>query len=187
MKNKKAFTLIELIAVIVILAIIALITVPKISSHIRYSKVEAFRTTINSYISSYRYKEMDEGNDLGRVTACSLIDGKCDFSGYLDKCDNDTNKICVYLTNGNYCAIGDSESFNVEEGSCISNNDPIVINNITVNNITVTSATVIVSFTEKGLVSYYSNKFGKNVPIGKIKENVHRQMYLLYKHKKMII
>ena len=37
-KNKKAFTLIEVMAIIVILAIIAIITIPNISGYIKSSR-----------------------------------------------------------------------------------------------------------------------------------------------------
>ena len=152
MKNKKAFTLIELIAVIVILAIIALIAVPNINGYIKTSKQETFKTSVNSLINAYRYKTIDEDNELGRVSACSLDVEKCNLNGYLDKCDSESDKICIYLTNGNYCAVGDSESYNVKDGNCTNGNETPIITDISIINITTSSATVYVSFTEKGLV-----------------------------------
>ena len=72
MRKNKAFTLIELIAVIVVIAIIALITIPNISGYIQNTKKESFKVSVNSLISAYNYKTIDQGLDLGRVTACSL-------------------------------------------------------------------------------------------------------------------
>ena len=49
MKKKKAFTLIELIAVLVILAIVALIVTPLVMSIIKKSKVSADMRSIDAY------------------------------------------------------------------------------------------------------------------------------------------
>ena len=49
MKNKKGFTLVELLAIIVILAIIAIIAVPIILNMIEEAKKGAFKSSANGY------------------------------------------------------------------------------------------------------------------------------------------
>ena len=53
--NKKAFTLIELIAVIVIFGILMLIAIPAVSRYIDNSKKEAYIKTVNNLVDTVRY------------------------------------------------------------------------------------------------------------------------------------
>jgi len=117
MKNKKAFTLIEILAVIVILAIIALIAIPNINGYVKRSQEGKFEASVNSLISAYRYQQIDEGNSLGRKSACDLDVEKCNISGYVEKCDDE---ICVYVTDGKYCAIGTETNYVIMYGNCES-------------------------------------------------------------------
>ena len=55
MKNKKGFTLIELIAVIVILGLLMVIVIPAVSRYIDNSKKETYLKQINSLIDTVRY------------------------------------------------------------------------------------------------------------------------------------
>lgn len=68
MKNKKGFTLVELMAVIVILAIILAIVVPKVFRSIDESKKRACNVQMNyitdaaaTYFTKYRYNDSDSG------------------------------------------------------------------------------------------------------------------------------
>ena len=70
-KNKKAFTLIEVLAIIVVLAIIALIAIPNINGYVNQTREQAFETSVDSLIRAYQYKSIDDGN-LGRLTPCDL-------------------------------------------------------------------------------------------------------------------
>jgi type IV pilus assembly protein PilA len=58
-KNKKGFTLVELLAVIVILAIILAIAVPSISSMIANSKKNSFEANVKMIITSISYKLLE--------------------------------------------------------------------------------------------------------------------------------
>lgn len=54
MKNKKAFTLIELLAVIVILAVLLAIAIPKVTQYITKSRKDGLLTTSKDLISAVR-------------------------------------------------------------------------------------------------------------------------------------
>jgi len=54
MKNKKAFTLIELLAVIVILAVLMAIAIPKVTQYITKSRKDSFITTAKDYVDAVR-------------------------------------------------------------------------------------------------------------------------------------
>ncbi len=60
MKNNKAFTLIELLAVIVVLGIIMLIAVTSVSGVIEKSKKDAFVATARAYINAARQKVLTD-------------------------------------------------------------------------------------------------------------------------------
>ena len=101
MKKKKAFTLIELIAVLVILAILALIVTPLVMNIIRKARISADKRSIDAYgrsielaIASYL---LDEGkyptsiNELnieysGDRVECSTTQLNSDSSEYLTGC-----------------------------------------------------------------------------------------------------
>ena len=101
MKKNKAFTLIELIAVLVILAILALIVTPLVMNIIRKARISADKRSIDAYgrsielaIASYL---LDEGkfpssiNDLtieysGDEVVCSTTQLNDDSSVYLTGC-----------------------------------------------------------------------------------------------------
>ena len=68
MKNRRGFTLVELMAVIAILAIILVIVVPKVFRSISESKKRACNIQMNyiidaaaTYFTKYRYNETDSG------------------------------------------------------------------------------------------------------------------------------
>ena len=70
--KKKAFTLIELIAVLVILAILALIVTPLVMSIIKKARISADRWSINAYgwsvelaIANYLLDSGDFPTDVG--------------------------------------------------------------------------------------------------------------------------
>jgi type IV pilus assembly protein PilA len=59
LKNKKGFTLVELLAVIVILAIILAIAVPSISGMISNAKKSAFEDSVKMIITGIEYKTLE--------------------------------------------------------------------------------------------------------------------------------
>ena len=52
-KKKKAFTLIELLAVIIILGVLMLVAVPSVTGYISNSRKEAYINTAKEYVNSF--------------------------------------------------------------------------------------------------------------------------------------
>ena len=73
MKNKKGFTLVELLAVIVILAIILVIAVPKILTVIDDTRTESMKSSAKMIIDSAE-REYATRTALGQSTAMACTD-----------------------------------------------------------------------------------------------------------------
>ena len=101
MKKKRAFTLIELVAVLVILAIISLIVTPLVMNIIKKSKVSADMRSIDAYgrsveigVASYLLNHQDFPTSFEDITVeyrgakvvCSDVAVNMDGSIYLNKC-----------------------------------------------------------------------------------------------------
>ena len=99
--NKKAFTLIELIAVLVILSIVMMIVTPLVLNIIRKARVSADRRSIDAYarsveigVATYLLDNLDFPKDFsdikveyrGDEVKCANIAVNYDGSIYLDKC-----------------------------------------------------------------------------------------------------
>ncbi len=154
MKNRKAFTLIEVLAIIVVLAIIALIAVPNITGYVKTAQEGKFGASVEALIQAYKYKTIDEDVQLGRVLPCALDVEKCNLTGYLESCGID--KICLKVTDGRFCAAGTNADYIIKEGNCRYDGPeppvPPYITGITVSNITVSSARVLVNFYDEGFI-----------------------------------
>lgn len=104
MKNKKGFTLIELIAVLVIMAIIALIVTPLVMNIIRKARAAADRRSVDAYgrsieiaLAGYLLDNGEFTNDIsaldieysGSEVTCTTTEIKDDYSVYLTGCKVD--------------------------------------------------------------------------------------------------
>ena len=112
LNNKnKAFTLIELLAVIVVLAIIALIATPIVMNTIEKSKKGAAIESANNLIKSAEYYILQTKNRYGKV---SVLDEKLNYSG--SKPDlgeveiNKDGKSRIYTYLNGYCVTKDYEN-----------------------------------------------------------------------------
>ena len=105
---KRAFTLIELLAVIVILGIIALITYPIVSDLINNSEKETFKTSVNELvnITEINYSDFERTGSVNYV----LEDGKlsCDICGgekIAYNGDIEDGKGSIVISNGKTVAV----------------------------------------------------------------------------------
>ncbi len=108
MKNSKAFTLIELIAVLVILSLLTVIAVPAISHLIKRNKDKSFNTKVNVIIKQAKQYSYDNENFLNGSNkkyegyVCNTITvGELKNLGYLEELEKEsgTNKITDPRTN----------------------------------------------------------------------------------------
>ena len=118
MKNKKAFTLIELIAVLVILAILALIVTPIVLNIVKNTKKSADKRSIDAYgksienaIADYFMDNSKKPNDIsdlninysGNKVDCGIFIINNDTSIYLSECSvNGKNVIDENSSDGYY-------------------------------------------------------------------------------------
>ena len=132
-KKKKAFTLIELLAVIMILAIISLIVTVSIGRLIDNARKETYKESVRGIIRSAelymgKYVLANHKDPVYPIvftcdgTACSNGADKLDFSGEVPKSgtltliDHKTVK-AEYLSSGKYCASGTKTELQVSK-SC---------------------------------------------------------------------
>ena len=112
MRDKKGFTLIELIAVIAVLAIIALIIVPTITTMMKETRKNAFEDTAYGLIKAANqyHTKKDLLSDKASETVFEFpnkvegleVTGELPESGYI-KIDKD-GKVTLAISNGRYCA-----------------------------------------------------------------------------------
>lgn len=103
MKNKKGFTLVELLAVIIILGVLLIIAVPKVSQYITNSKKDSFVAVAKLVIKSARHDLTSEilplpiqSNDVTIITQDMIkLDDENDKSAFGGK----------YLFNKSYVAV----------------------------------------------------------------------------------
>ena len=74
-KNKKAFTLIELLAIIVLLALILIISVPKVVNTIEESDKESFRISAEHLVKEATDKVVKESLDISMGKVYTITDG----------------------------------------------------------------------------------------------------------------
>ena len=72
MKDKKGFTLIELMAVIVILAVISAIIIPKIVTTIKNSKVNTYRVSVDNLVKELNNLALDKKANLLPFNGCTM-------------------------------------------------------------------------------------------------------------------
>ena len=154
LKNKKGFTLVELLAVIVILAVIALIAVPIVSSMIKDSKRKTFETSANGLVESAkvyysgRTEEMDfEGKTFKFGKDIDIkglnINGKNPTDGEIIV--NVDGEVKMYVTDGEYCAFKDFESnvITISEGTECSDHPETPVINLAYNMVTTNRISLI--------------------------------------------
>ena len=110
MKNNKAFTLIELLAVIVILGIIAMISTPIINTVIENSKISNYRNSIYGLLRAVEEDHTASGTKHREYTITNgVVEPNIEFSGDLTGSNgsiryDDNEKTTIEINNGKYCA-----------------------------------------------------------------------------------
>ena len=118
MKNKKGFTLMELLAVIVILAVLALITTPIILSLINETKINAFKDSVSMAIrSSDLYTELNNVDLTEGISVTDLDLSHSDLK-YGTIILNNKQLEAINVSNGDYCANGNLGALVVYKGEC---------------------------------------------------------------------
>lgn len=120
--NKRAFTLIELLAVIIVLALILLITIPIVSNIIDDSRREAFRNNVINLFDAVKKLE-SEGKYKLDETGIFYNDSRLNlsnnpFTGGAIKLDDNGNAYSYKVTDGRYCALGNKKDFKIFKGNC---------------------------------------------------------------------
>ena len=134
--NKKAFTLVELLAVIIIIGLIAVITLPKISDSLENSKknlsttsAQGYAKTIDEYILKKQMNKekiilngdynINENGDLFNESNEYELEykGKKPTNGTLTYIDNELQSGCITI-NKYKVTIENGEVINTEKGTC---------------------------------------------------------------------
>ena len=114
--KKKAFTLIELLAVIIILAVIALIATPVVLNVIENAKEEAFKDSIYGAIDAAKYYYY-ENPDTIQVSVKDLkLNGKQFKEGTINISSEGFE--VVNITDGDYCGNTVDKEVKVVKGNC---------------------------------------------------------------------
>lgn len=147
--NKKAFTLIELLAVILILGIIALIAIPTVNNIINESKKGAFKASVqnivreieqNCRIEQMKGEEITDGytfSDSGSTPDIG-VKGSLPTRGSIDV-DDECNVSVYNVSDGNYIVSKPANSNNIilqDKDDEITLAEAIMLNNIIVTPVT---------------------------------------------------
>ena len=114
MKNKKGFTLVELLAVIIVLAVVAVISIPVIGNLIDKAKKDMLKDTAINLVESGKiyYSNVLMENSEGLILSKKFtigdnineldFKGKLPSSGYVEI--SRKGNVSVAVSNGTYCA-----------------------------------------------------------------------------------
>ena len=119
MKNNKAFTLVEVIAVIVILGVVLSIAVPSITNVVNSTNKNRMKSDAELFIS--KVKEYVESDTTGNVSTDKvyLKNIKLELSNnYEENSYVEINDYKVCLTDGKLQAVSKEKTIEVEEGNC---------------------------------------------------------------------
>ena len=107
MKNRKGFTLVELLAVIAILAILIIIALPNVMKMYVKAKKNTFLTEVQNVLKESSNKFIQEGMSGNKVSVVSNSKNPLNLIGekleYKVKLDNKGNVTDYIISNGNYC------------------------------------------------------------------------------------
>ena len=153
--NLKAFTLIELLAVIVILAVISLIATPFVTNAINSAKKGAFKDSLYSvFRASDYYLALNDFTPFPEE-GINILDERLEIknnhfvSGKIIK-NKEGNLELENVSTEEYCGNGTLTNLTITKGNCDSNdNTAPIVNSLIFNKITATSLGLSVDYIEK--------------------------------------
>ncbi len=153
MKNKKGFTLVELLAVIVVLAIIMIIAVPSVLNSMTDARRNSFAVYGEKLINAAQVQAQSAAMVNGTIKRCykisELIDGATGaYEGYVQRVvDGEKESYYLTLRDNNYAAavISAQQLEEVKKGVATAYGQGVIISRDTMDNDT-TGKTI--SFTE---------------------------------------
>ncbi len=142
MKNKKGFTLVELLAVIAILAILMLLIMPNVLGMFSKGKKNAFKVQVGNIVESAQKQiqtDTLEGKNINLY--CEGLD-ECEDSKQLSVSENGAkyqvtfnrknNVKSIAIEDGNYCYVSDNYNANINEEDLVEGKPLTCINGVCV-------------------------------------------------------
>ena len=123
-KNKKGFTLVELLAVIVVLAIIMIIAIPQVMDSMNAAKKNSFKIyaqkVLNTAQTTYQAGILDSNSKTCYTVDELMGNGKGNYTGSVKvTVTNGTPAFTIYLSDKNYQVT--NASYNDLDSNSISN------------------------------------------------------------------
>ena len=111
MKNRKGFTLVELLAVIVVLAIIMIIAIPNVLNSMDTAKKNSLVIEARKAINYAMQKQQEASLNGASISCCTLSDLGMDSGGkYEGRVVISNNTYTVYMWEGQYGINGKTSS-----------------------------------------------------------------------------
>ena len=111
MNNKKAFTLVELLAIIVILGIVLAVAIPRIVNSIKNTQKKSLLATTEALVRKVKQKSVleDMSNEVYTITNNVFVGNSLNITGELPNSGkisiDDQNRISIAVTDGKFCAL----------------------------------------------------------------------------------
>lgn len=163
MRNNKAFTLIELLAVILILGIIALIAIPTVSNILSESKKSSLKETAQTIVNTI--SDQCNSDDLtnksstysyyisgGTATPALNVSGKLPTDGVANV--SGTCDVEMVVISGNYCATKSYGTDRVEVGT-VRGDECVLSNGTSIESPIATTPSSCYIYTETGEITGY--------------------------------
>ena len=130
MKNKKGFTLVELLAVIAILAILMVLVLPNVLKLFQGGRKDAFKVQIQSIMRAAQTQKQNDGlNALNKTIYCYGVGSSCTSDMKLSVSESDVkyavmfdgtnNVVGVAVENTNYCYVNTTDVTSIDENDFV--------------------------------------------------------------------
>lgn len=123
-RQKRGFTLVELLGVIVVIGVIAVITVPLVNRMIVNSRMSALKSSAEALLKETTLQsamqKVDSNAQILITDERLKLKNNQFTSGFIYK-NSDGKLVLKNVTNGTFCVNGTSGNLNVAKGNCVSN------------------------------------------------------------------